>query len=256
MIIDAHVHLPAEGWGKNPGPLSTVADAVAYLKAAGTDAALFNTWQGVMAESEGDLDRANAQALELARRYRGFLYPGAVIYPAFPEASRRWLARFRDEGFPWVGELILEKCACRYADPAFMDLFAECERHGHILQLHVHEDILAVARRFPSLKIVCSHIDAGLCPRLAAEPNVWLDISGACGGLWIGGIEGAYRAFGPKRLLYGSDFTAYEPRCFQERLKVAVPDPAEREAIFSGNVRRLVPLPGLADGSAAMGTVL
>lgn len=240
MIFDAHTHLPAEGWGGDRGAFATVADAVAYLKAAGTHAALFNTWQGVLAESEADLERANAQALALARQYPGFLYPGAVIYPAWPEASLRWLRRFREAGHWWVGELVLEKCACRYTDEGFMALFAECAQHGHIVQLHVHEDIIAVARRFPQMTVVCSHIDAGLCPRLAAEPNIRLDISGSVGGLWIGGIEDAYRAFGPDRLLYGTDFTGYEPRCFQERLKVAVPDEAEREAILSRNVRGLL----------------
>ena len=240
MMIDAHTHMPAEGWSGNRGPLPTVAEAVAYLKAAGTTAALFNTWQGVLAESESDLERANTQALELARKYKGFLYPGAVIYPAFPEASRRWLARFRDEGFLWVGELVLEKCGRRYTDEQFMELFAECERHGHVLQLHVHEDIVAVARRFPRMIVVCSHIDSSLCPRLAAEPNIRLDISGFCGGLCIGGIEDAYRAFGAGRLLYGTDFTGYEPRAFRERLKVAVPDAREQEAILWRNVRGLV----------------
>ena len=251
MIIDAHTHLPAEGWRGNPSPIPTVAEAVAYLRAAGTSAALFNTWQGVMAESESDLDQANAEALALTRRYQGFLYPGAVVHPGFPEVSVRWLARFRDEGYAWVGELILEKCACRYSDPAFMDLFAECERHGHIVQLHVHEDIIAVARRFPRMTVVCSHIDMDLCPRLAAEPNIRLDISGACGGLWIGGIESAYLAFGASRLLYGSDFTGYEPRCFQERLKVAVSDVEERQAVLSGNVRALLPAWDCRDSGAA-----
>jgi predicted TIM-barrel fold metal-dependent hydrolase len=240
MIFDAHTHMPSEGWPGHQSWFTTAAEAVTYLKRAGTDAALFNTWQGVFASSESDLDQGNAAALELSNRYAGFLYPGACIHPSFPDVSRKWLEHFRGLGHLWVGELVNYKTPYNYRDEAFMNLAADCASYGHILQLHNHPDVCLVASRFPGLQVVCSHIDLELCPRLAALPNVWLDISGFAGGLNIGAIEAAYKAFGPDRLLYGTDFTGYEPRAFQVRLEVAVPVPEHRERIQGGNLLRLL----------------
>jgi predicted TIM-barrel fold metal-dependent hydrolase len=240
MIIDAHTHMPAEGWSKRTDFFPTVAEAVRYLRETGTDAALFNTWQGVLAETEQDLEQANAAALALTKSHEGFLYPGAALHPAFGQASREALARFRDLGYLWVGELVHYHKSYRYIDPEFLALCEMCANHGHILQLHVHEDIIEVARQFPSMPVVCSHIAPDLCSRLAAEPNIWLDISGSGGGLTMGNLETAYRIFGADRLLYGTDFTGYEPRAFLARVNVVVKDPLEREKILWRNVVKLL----------------
>ena len=239
-VFDSHTHLPTAGYTGNRGMFKTATDAITYLKESGTSAALFNMWQGVLSQSEEDLDVGNRDALHLAQEYKGFLYPGAVIHPAYPDASRRWLQQFRDAGFHWVGELILEKIGIAYKDERFMTLFEECLRHNHVVQLHAHGDILEVAKAFPGLRIVCSHIASDLLECLAGCPNVWLDISGGRGGLWVGAIEEAYAAFGPDRLLYGTDFTGYEPRCFMARLNVAVRDEDHCERILHRNVEKLL----------------
>jgi predicted TIM-barrel fold metal-dependent hydrolase len=240
MIFDAHTHMPSEGWAGYQSCFATVDEAVGYLKQAGTTAALFNTWQGVFAATEEDLEHGNAAALELSQQYQGFLFPGACIHPAFPDMSRRWLARFRALGHFWVGELVNYQKPYDYADAAFLDLAADCAAHGHVLQLHAHEHVFDVARRFPSLQVVCSHIDVKLCRRLVELPNAWVDISGAAWGLQIGMIEEACKVMGPDRLLYGTDFTGYEPRSFQVRLQSAVPAPEDRDMILSGNLLRLL----------------
>ena len=95
MIIDAHTHLPSPGWEGHSCFFTTVESAVEYLRKTGINAALFNTWQGVFAETEDDINSANTAALDLYKNYKGFLYPGAVIHPLFPEISRHWLDRFR-----------------------------------------------------------------------------------------------------------------------------------------------------------------
>jgi predicted TIM-barrel fold metal-dependent hydrolase len=240
MIFDSHVHLPSEKWNGHKPWIGTVAEAVRVLKATGADAVLFNMWQGVFAETERDLDEGNAEALALAEVHAGYLFPGCCLHPAFPEASRAWLARFRERGFKWVGELVPYRKPYRYIDNAFLMLAAECERHGHVLQLHAHGDIPLLADYFPRLQVVCSHISLDMLPLLAARPNVWLDISGGAGGLQNGCIEEARKALGADRLLYGTDFTGYDPRCYQVRLPAAVPDPAEQAAIYAGNLLRLL----------------
>ena len=240
-ILDCHTHMPSPGWPGHTCHFSDVAKAVAYLRDTGTDAAISNTWQGVLAKTEEDLCTANGAALALARQYRGFLYPGAVIYPRFPTASLEWLERFRDEGLLWVGELVnYREDACDYTAKQFLDLFEECARHGHVVQLHYSEAILEVAKMFPKMQVVCSHISVEHCSRLAAHPNVWQDISGLAGGLVVDALETAYDAFGADRLLYGTDFTGYEPRCFMLRVQTVVPDLEEQEKVFAGNLVRLL----------------
>jgi len=231
MLIDAHTHMPSPGMEIYAPVNDTVEKAVRYLRDAGTDAAIFTTWRGVFAESAEDLEQGNAEALALAKEYHGFLYPGATIHPAFPDLSLEWLARFRDLGYKWVGELVQYKLPYHYTDPEFLRLAEACAEHRHILQAHIDDDLIEVARRFSELAVVNSHIDMAACVRQAEAPNLWLDISGGVGGLYMGGIEAAYNAFGADRLLFGTDFTGYEPRGFQVRLEAAVPNPAEREKI-------------------------
>jgi len=240
MLIDVHTHMPFPGMEIYAPLNETVEKAVRYLRNAGTDAAIFTSWRGVFATTAEELEQGNAEALALAGKYDGFLYPGATIHPAFPELSIEWLSRFRDLGYKWVGELVQYKLQYHYNGPAFLRLCEVCAEHRHILQAHIDEELIEVARRFPELQVVNSHIDTTACPRQAEVPNLWLDISGGVGGLHIGGIETAYKAFGADRLLFGTDFTGYEPRGFQVRLEAAVPDQNDREKIRSKNAVRLL----------------
>lgn len=241
MILDSHTHMPSPGWPGHKSYFDSVSDAVAYLRDTGTDAAIFNTWQGVLSATEEDLNTANKAALALGREFEGFLYPGAVIHPSFPEASREWLARFRNEGILWVGELVNSKeSTCNYMERPFLELFEECAKHGHIVQLHADEDVIELAKRFPEMQVVFSHIATGLCPRIAAQPNIWQDISGRVGGLQIGGVEAAYESLGVGRLLYGTDFTGYEPRAFMARVRAVIHAPEEQSQVFAGNLIRLL----------------
>lgn len=240
MIIDAHTHMPSPGWQGHSCFFTTVESAVEYLRKTGVNAALFNTWQGVFAETEDDINRANTAALNLYKNYKGFLYPGAVIHPLFPEISRQWLDRFRDNGFMWVGELVPYKCNIEFNEPAWLSLFEHCAKHGHAVQLHISKSINEVAARFPDMQVICSHIILDSLIELANNDNVWLDISGACGGLTIGGIEAALKAFGENRVLFGTDFTGYEPEAFIARTRSAIDDIKVREKVYSKNITELL----------------
>ena len=240
MIIDAHTHMPSPGWEGHSCFFTTVESAIEYLRKTGVNAALFNTWQGVFAETEDDINRANTAALNLYKKYKGFLYPGAVIHPLFPEISRQWLNRFRDNGFMWVGELVPYKCNIEFNEPAWLSLFEHCAKHGHAVQLHISKSINEVAARFPDMQVICSHIILDSLIELANNDNVWLDISGACGGLTIGGIEAALKAFGENRVLFGTDFTGYEPEAFIARTRSAIDDIKVREKVYSKNITELL----------------
>jgi predicted TIM-barrel fold metal-dependent hydrolase len=241
MIADAHIHLPSPGWQGHDSFFSSVAEAVEYLRNAGTNAAIFNTWQGVWSKTQNDVDEANETALKLYDEFRGFLYPGVVLHPDYPDSSFRWMEIYRSRGMMWVGELVFHNHSHRYVDAPFMKLMEECAKHGHIVQLHCHEDVLELAGNFPEMQFVMSHIkDDKVLFAVANHPNLWLDISGMQGGLAIGRLERAVEILGTDRLLYGTDFDLYEPRAFIARVCEVIKDPQNRKKIFSGNLLRLL----------------
>ncbi|OQA02430.1 MAG: Amidohydrolase [Planctomycetes bacterium ADurb.Bin401] len=240
-IIDAHVHLPSVHWPHHKSFFDSVDSAVDYLKKAGIDGAVFNTWQGVFSKSARDVDEANADALNLAKIYNGFLYPGAVINPLFNNESKLWLEKFRDAGSIWAGELVLQNHGLPYIAPEFLKLFEICAKHNHIVQLHQDKDIIKLAAHFPQLRIVCSHIpESSTLLQLAKCKNVWLDISGSIGGLVIGQIEKSVKAFGIDRVLFGSDFDGYEPASFIARVNSVIKNAQDREKIFKNNFLSLL----------------
>lgn len=240
MLIDSHTHIPSPAWEKHDCSFPTVKSAVEHLQNAGIDRAVFNTWQGVFAETEDDINTANATALKLYKEYHGFLYPGAVIHPMFYETSVKWLDHFRHEGLMWVGELVQYKCGLEFNEYAWLKLFEYCASHGHAVQLHNSPQIVDIAGRFSDMQIICAHINIPLLDSLAKKENIWLDISGYCGGFVNGAIEKALKALGEDRLLFGTDFTGCEPEVFINKVNSAVKDINVKEKICSQNIIRLL----------------
>ncbi len=232
--------MPSPEWEKHECSYHSVKAAVEHLQQAGIDRAIFNTWQGVFAETENDINIANGEALKIHKEFRGFLYPGVVIHPSFPEVSKKWLDCFRAEGFMWVGELVQYKCRLEFNEPSWLRLFEYCESHGHAIQLHNSATIVDVATKFPDMQIVCSHINISLLKALAQKENIWLDISGKSGGFTDGAIETAFDVFGVDRLLFGTDFTVYEPEAFINRVNSAIEDLEDREKLYSKNIIKLL----------------
>jgi predicted TIM-barrel fold metal-dependent hydrolase len=237
MIIDSHVHLPSVGWKEDESYFKTVEDAIEYLKACGISAAIFNLWQGVLAKDIGDIEKANSDALRIMGTFEGFLLAGAVIHPAYLQESLDWLKRFRNRGILWVGELVPYNHGIPYRDDRFLKIFEYCEKEGHLVQLHYDEDIFRIIDKFPDLRIVVSHIpEDPILEKLAVCDKVSLDISGSAGGLVIGKLESAVKIMGAQKLLFGSDYTGYEPTAFINRVKKVVVNEQDRERIFCGNL--------------------
>lgn len=256
MIIDAHVHLPyPRNFGKHcsEGVFRDVHDAIAFARSAGVEGMVFNTWLGVFADTPEEFDAANRDALELYDSMPEFLYPGTVIDPRAPELSLDWLDRFRERGLTWVGELVPYRSGVDFDRPEWTPLFERCRENGQIVQLHNSEGVIALAGRMPELKIVCAHLTAEWLEPLAAHPNVWLDLSGVNGGLRPGLMEAALAAFGPDRLLWATDYTAFDPACFVVRTERAFQDAELRRNIFSGNLLRLLDSAGSVPAFAGRG---
>ncbi len=242
-IIDCHTHMPGVGWEKHKDFFPSVGAAVEYLRGLGIDGAVFNTWQGALSETAEDVDHANAQALEFAAASDGFLYPGVAMNPDFPEESLRWLNEFHRLGYRWAGELLTYtlKEKCKYTAPPFLKLIERCMELKFIVQLHGEPEVADLADMFPKLVIVCSHIgEEEFLMRLAKCDNVFQDISGMAGGLMIGRLEKAVEVLGIDRLLFGSDFTSYDPQAFIARVKKVIPDVQMQKKVFYGNLSQLM----------------
>ncbi len=246
MILDSHVHLPSANHAKeSDGPfVSYFSDwraAAEYSRRAGIGGMIFTTWEGVWSDTEEELDSANREALEIYETDPSFFYPGASIHPAFPETSLKWLKIFRERGLVWVGELVHYRAGRGdYDQPQWLRLFELCRDSGMIVQLHSSPGVIRLAKLLPELKIVNSHIEIPHLSALAECPNVLLDVSGFAGGLRFNSMEYARKELGVEHLLFGTDFTVYEPEAFLLRSRHAFPDPEEREKLYSGNLLRLL----------------
>ncbi len=221
-----------------------VYEAIAFARSAGVSGMVFNTWLGVFADTPEELEAANRDALALYDEMPEYLYPGAVIDPRMSELSLEWLRRFHRRGLRWVGELVPYRSKIDFDHPDWKRLFARCEEYGMIVQLHNSEGVIALAGQMPGLKIVCSHLTPEWLDALASHPNVFLDLSGVNGGLRPGLMERALTAFGAERLLWATDYTAFDPACFVARAERAFPDREVRRRIFSGNLRELLSAAG------------
>jgi predicted TIM-barrel fold metal-dependent hydrolase len=245
-IIDCHTHMPSIGWEKPANFFPSVQEAVNYLRSSGIEKAIFNTWRGVLSGTREDLEKGNAEALEMAALTKGFLYPGVAMNPDFPEESLKWLSKFHELGYRWAGELLTYKIdtlksTCKYTDPRFVKLIERCVELKFIVQIHIEPEIVDLAKMFPGLTIVCSHIgEDDFLKRLVKCDNIYLDISGMSGGLIVGRLEKTVEILGANRLLFGSDFTGYEPQAFIARVKKAIPDHQEQQNVFYNNVSGLL----------------
>ncbi len=245
-IIDSHTHMPSIGWEKHNDFFSSVQEAVNYLRSSGIEKAIFNTWRGVLSETREDLEKGNAEALEMTALTKGFLYPGVAMNPDFPEESLKWLSKFYELGYRWAGELLTYKMdtlknSCKYTDPRFIKLIERCVELKFIVQIHSEPEIVDLAEMFPELRVVCSHIgEDEFLKRVAKCGNMFLDISGMAGGLIIGRLEKAVEILGTDRLLFGSDFTGYDPQAFIARVKKTIPDIQGQKKIFHDNVLGLL----------------
>ena len=242
-IIDCHTHMPSIGWDKHSDFFSSVQDAVKYLRSLGIEKAIFNTWRGVLSETAEDLEKGNAEALEMVALTDGFLYPGVAMNPDFPEESLRCLSKFHELGYRWAGEVITynSKTPCKYTDPRFIKLIERCMELKFVVQIHGEAELVDLAKMFPKLPIICSHIgEEEFLKRILKAENVFLDISGMAGGLIMGRLEKAVEILGTNRLLFGSDFTGYDPQAFIARVEKAIPDFQEQKKVFHNNVLYLL----------------
>ena len=227
---DRFLSIAFDSGGVTTGPMT-----VPFILALGVGVSNIRSDDKAEADSFGLVALSSIGPI-LAVLILGFFYPGASIHPAYPKTSEKWLSLFREKGLVWVGELVHYRAGRGdYDNAEWIRLFELC-----CVQLHFSPSVIRLAKRLPSLRIVNSHIDVPHLRALAECPNVLLDVSGFAGGLRFNAMESARIAFGPDRILFGTDFTVYEPEAFLLRSRHAFPDPEEQKKLYSGNLLSLL----------------
>ena len=239
-ILDSHIHLQGRPWIGHQAICFDATETVSELKKMKICGAVFTTWRSVLSESEADLDAGNAEALEVWEQHKDFLYPGLVMHPAFLQTSLKHLKIFRALGLVWAGEWVPNYYGKNDCDaPEYAPLFEACIENGMIVQLHNTPGVPVIARRYPELTVVASHLTEQFMEEEAELPNVYIDISGYNGGVGYRMLSRVRSLFGAERILFGSDFDGYDPDPFILRVKRDF-TPEEQEKIFSGNLINLL----------------
>ncbi len=129
-----------------------------------------------------------------------------------------------------------------------MEIFTLAQELGMVVSAHPtdDEDMDRFARAFPRLNIIFAHPgNFDVCrrnaERLAAFDNVYLDICGT--GLFrYGMLKFLVERTGEGKLLFGTDYPICNPLMQVGGVQYENITDKQREAIFSGNAKRLLAL--------------
>lgn len=253
-IVDCHIH-PGLGGNTNIkwfGTLGSPAQQVDCLRRAGIERACGAPIVRMQPGDFSEVRALNDAALRLRDQFPEFYIPGMHIHPRFPDESCREIERcVGGEGVRWIGELVgyLMGYADEYATPDALTIMREASRHRAVVNLHCH-DLAALNRlceEVPDLSLVLAHPGGGkdeFLTRLEVVcrfPNLHFDLSGS-GIDRYGIVRQVLDSAGVDKLLFGSDFPVNNPAVYVHGVLFEDLTEAERDAVFSGNFRRLTGL--------------
>lgn len=276
MIIDFHTHLLPPSFDKRREEIAAKDRTFAALftdpkatMASKDDLLLAMTEDGVdMAVALGygwtDQDVAresNDYLLEAAAASNGRIIAFCSVDPSWGDASLREVERCVAAGARGIGELHPSTQKTKLAtDRGLAGVMALAAKEGLPVVVHGSEplgheypgkgdthpnDLLAMATRFPDVKIVAAHWGGGL-PFYAHMPevrealaNVYFD-SAATPFLYDQGVFSTVAsAVGPDHMLFGSDFPLLRPKRVAA-MAIADLRPAHAAKFLGGNARILL----------------
>jgi len=248
-IWDLHCHL--EGFeGNTPG--EKMAAMVRFAGRVGIDRlCVFMGYPFDYDPTPETMRAQNDQVLEAVGKWPHRAFGFVYLNPNYPEASLREFDRCVRDG-PMVGvklwvarraaapelDAIIERAAALRA-VIFQHTWFKVG--GNLPGESTPIDLAALARRHPSVEIICGHSGADWERGIRAVrelKNVSLDLAGS--DPTSGFVEMAVREAGPERVIYGSDVGG---RSFASQLgKVMGADisGAARRLILSGNLKRMM----------------
>jgi len=276
MIVDAHTHIfPPEvcaqreryrerdAWFsllyEDPrARLATVEDLLAVMDLDGVDRAVVC---GFAWADEGLCREHNDYLLDCLKRHPGRLIGLAVVQPRAGRDAARELERALEAGLSGLGEVFPDGQGFSLEDRDLLSpLVSLLQERGRPLLTHVSEpvgheyrgkgrtfpqQVIALARNFPELKVVCAHWGGGL-PFYELMPEV----AQVLGNVFYDTAASPYlyrwRIFsvgaemvGAHKILFGSDFPLIRPRTYLAHLGQLPLEEAARRAILGENALRL-----------------
>jgi predicted TIM-barrel fold metal-dependent hydrolase len=252
MIVDCHVHFPAEGSVYRE---ADVARCLALADRAGIDRLvyLFNTADsGGVDPTPDDIRRNNDLGMELATRhpdrFSAFCYLNPAHDPAFLGAEmdrcfgdgpcagiKLWISVHADD-------VRLDPIMARAASlgvPVLHHAWYKATEYAH--NESTPAQVATLARRHRDVKIIMAHLAGGGARGVLDVrdcPNVLVDTSG---GQPVSGLVGyAVAQLGPDRVVFGSDWPIRDFAVQRARVEGAELASEDRARILGGTMARLL----------------
>ncbi|MGC8873923.1 MAG: amidohydrolase family protein [Chloroflexia bacterium] len=278
MIVDAHTHIfPPEVCARREAfrerdpwfgllyedPRARMATAEDLLEAMERDGVDRAVACGFAWRDQGLCRFHNDYLIESVRRFPDRIIGLAVVQPRAGVEAVRELERALDAGLRGLGELMPDGQGFSLTDEALLEPVAlllqernlpllthASEPVGHLYRgkgCTQPQQIVALAERFPELRIICAHWGGGLpfyelMPEVAqALKNVFYDTAASPFLYRWRVVQVAVQMVGAHKILLGSDFPLVRPRTYLMHLAELPLEVAERAAILGGNALALWP---------------
>jgi predicted TIM-barrel fold metal-dependent hydrolase len=233
------------------------------MDGAGVEASVMLGWYW---ERQETCDLQNGWYAEWIRRHPTRLRAFAAVQPAGGQRSVDALERALDTGLCGIGELLPPGSGPFLADRWWRRVFEIAAERAVPVTLHASDpeagpaagpptplgDFLALAAEHPGVNFILAHWGGGLAFREPPGPipgNLHFDTAASPLLYDRGVFRSAVDQVGGDRIIYGSDYPLIlypretrHPgfRRFLDEIAGAGLTPAEREAMFSSNIRRLL----------------
>lgn len=251
-LIDAHLHFGPGLTDDRPfdalRPLSTVAEAIGEMDAAGIDRAVAFAprWRGG-AFVDPDYSKANAAIAAGISSHPSRIVGFIRIDPRFGARAVEQFEAGIAAGFQGL-KLDPETEAFSPLDRGLLGpLFELCAAHGLPALVHTGfhpaQPLLWVelAKEFPDVPVILGHMgyrvvaDAVIAAKRA--DNIFLETSGQ----QPSGLSGARRQVGASRMIFGTDMPFNDPKVEIRRLRAAKFSDTELDLVTGANILGLLP---------------
>ncbi len=247
-IVDAHAHVGR--WPSSYVPRPGEDQLLRGMRLTGTSTSIVSSLRSIWT---GEVAPGNDEVVALAERLPGRVYGCAVANPHRP-GDRTHLEELASR--PEVRGLKVHPHThdCSLADARYDWVLDLAEAHGLPVLGHSFEGtwhsatrhFVEVAARRPGLVLVAGHAGAtphGFAAMAEHAPEVPNLVAELCGSRMTGWwVRRLVDAFGPARVLHGTDSTLIDPRHAVGRVLGADLTPTERDLVLAGNARRIFTL--------------
>ncbi len=231
MRIDSHAHIGT--WKGLFIPRVSEEEFIRRMDELKIDVSCVSSMEAI----QGEIGLGNEEVRAMALRHPKRILPYAVVGP----------------GGVCSTSLVKIHPYCFSAGPdRYEELWASANEARSIVLTHTWGGdpycspklFAPVARRYPNLAILLGHSGNNLegaqecIDATKTTSNMYLELATS----WVhfGMIERLVREAGAERIVFGTDMTFLEPAASVARLEHANIGEIEREAIFGGNMRRLL----------------